>query len=74
MSKGDIEARVIDKFRKLDKKNNKKINLKHKKLEIMKKHNYKARTSQAYGFSEKAEVETLFLASIEEIKNDLVKK
>ena len=40
----------------------------------MKKQNYKARTSQAVGFSEKAEVETLFLDSIEEIKNDLLKK
>ena len=74
MSKGDIEARVIEHFRKLDKKNNKKINVKHKKLEVMKKQNYKARTSQAVGFSEKAEVETLFLDSIEEIKNDLLKK
>lgn len=45
--------------------------MKHRKLDSIRRYNYKARGSQAQGFSEKAEVENLFLDSVEEYKKDI---
>jgi len=40
----------------------------------LKKHNFRANTAQAQTYSQKAEVEALFLDGVEEVKKDTAKK
>ena len=51
-----------------------KIVKKHKRLNSMRNYNYHARASNAKEFSEKAEVENLFLECIDEYKKDISSK
>ena len=57
-----------------NKKLEKKITQKSKRIEYLRGYNYRARASHAQGFSEKAEVENLFLDAVEEFKKGIQKK
>lgn len=43
-------------------------------MDALRKHNFRARGSQAHGFSEMAEVENLFIDGVEEYKKEIKKK
>lgn len=73
-TKEQVEARVIDYFKIKDKKNDKKIAYANRQMNSMKRHNFRANTSQAHKYSEKAEVENIFLESVEEVKRDMARK
>ncbi|TNV85696.1 hypothetical protein FGO68_gene217 [Halteria grandinella] len=74
LSNQEIEQKVSDYFKKKEKKKDKTIQIQHRRLDSLRKFNYKARGSQAHGISEKAEVENLFLECIEEYKKDVKKR
>jgi hypothetical protein len=73
-TKEQVEARVIEYFKLNDKKKDKKIAYANRQLDSLKRHNYRAHTSQAHKYSEKAEVESIFLEGVEEVKKDIGRK
>ena len=60
-------------FKKFDRKKDKTIKVKHTRLDSLRQYNYKTKSSKAQGYSEKAEIEELFLECVEEIKKGLSK-
>lgn len=63
---------------KFIKRKNKKLERKvaacNRRIDYIRAYNYRARASHAQEFSEKAEVENLFLDAVEEVKKDVAKR
>jgi adenylosuccinate synthase len=74
LSKEDVEAHLIEYFRRFDSKANKKIDSTKRRIFNLRKENYTRKSSQAHDISEKAEVENLSLESAEEIKKEISKQ
>lgn len=73
-SKEKIESRILKYFKLYDLTRDDKIENLQRKLENYKRSNMKIKNTKAFDFSEKSEVENLFLDSIEECKKDVIKR
>eukprot|EP00347_Sterkiella_histriomuscorum_P006538 403352386 len=73
-SKEKIELKVAKFFKIYDMSRDDKIEEVQRKIEFQKRSNMRIKNSQAQGYSDKAEVENLFLDCIDECKKDLIKK
>jgi hypothetical protein len=69
-----IEGRVIKYFKLKQGKKERQISSKHRKLDSMRSLNMRAKISHVHGFSEKAEMENLFIDCMEEYKKDITRK
>ena len=74
LSREEIEDNIVKCFKQQSKRSDYKIKEKHRRLESLRRNNYKARGFQAKDVSERAETENLFIDCIEEFKKEIQKR
>jgi hypothetical protein len=72
LTKEQVEAKVIEYLKMKDKNKDRKIAYSNRQLDSLKRYNFRGNTHHAHGYSEKAEVEGLFLDGVEEAKKDII--
>ena len=65
---------IIEYIKAKDIKKDRKIAYSNRQLDSLKRYNFRANTHHAHGYSEKAEVEGIFLEGVEEVKKDIGKQ
>lgn len=73
LKKSTIEKQILNFFQAFDDYKDDKIQASIRKLETLKHKNMKARNKQAHNFTDKSELENLFLDCVDENKKDVIR-